>query len=147
MDGKQEAFVTLSPGTSVGDLIGRDLFGGLLAGETPDEAAKRLGPPSSVGSDGDSTLVFYSLGTRQVAIASRMVAPSGGGQRRRSYELRAFPPRGFAAGLPVSIRELIRDERGLRRIVLVSDVPSDWHIRLMTRNGDVAYVAATDGGL
>jgi hypothetical protein len=142
MDGDEEAFVTLAPGISARDVVGHDLFAGFDAGSTPDDIAKRLGQPARVESEGDWTLMFYDVGNRRVALASRMVAPSGGGPRRRAYELRAFPQGDFAAGLPVSLRELIRDEQKLRRVVLVSDAASDHNIRLYVREGRVTYVAA-----
>lgn len=143
MDGSEEAFVDLVDGVSARELVGSDLFVGLRPGLSPAEAASALGPPTRTETEGDTTLVFYERAGHRAAIASRFIAPSGGGPRTLAHDVRAFPPAGFVETLPKSLRELVRGEPALRRIVLVSKAPEDWHIRLMVQDGRMEYVAAS----
>ena len=91
-----EAFVYLVEGVGGRAIVGCDIFGPLNPGVTPDQATSALGPPTRTEDEGPDTVTYYEATPPRVAVVTRRIAPSGGGPRMTSYELRAAPPGDFA---------------------------------------------------
>jgi hypothetical protein len=141
-DGSGEVFVELDPGIAARDIVDPQLFAPLRPGITPEEAARTIGPPASTETGENVEIFYYRAPRGRVAIARRHIAGSGTQNRTTAYEVRAYPGDGYAKRLPIALQDLLAKEPRLFRIILVSDVFDDWHVRLMIRDRHVECVVA-----
>jgi hypothetical protein len=137
-----EAFVELEHGLAVRDLIGSRIFDPLRPGMTPEEASRTIGPPVGTEVAEYMSLFYYEGHAGKVAIGERRIAGSGTSQRTTAHDVRAFSVSEFTEHLPTSLRKLLREEPGLKRVVVFSDVPEDWRVSLSIRQRQVEYIVA-----